>query len=444
MYKINKMTHTTELMNRREITNLIRTGKLHPNPIGQRLAVPSMTKPIEIINAMLDGFFTGAILIRDIRPSDDVDPKFWKAARKKYPGRDFLVIDGGHRSRALRNFEENKIVSQYGKINQIDDKEANDFFDTKETVIIFRCTSKQATQIFRTINTVTHVNEMEKIMANEDSEVSEYIRKNTTSYAEYRNQPHELFSVRIKQGTNDLIIPSNFSQQNINPRREWDELVAVVLVKCLAGMKNVDAGYSVIEKLVDEDEPLSQTVQKKVRTTLDDALKVLKFAKKSKYSKASFGVFQLVYFEIMGQGGRIIDFDKFSRLLWAANATIDRKYDKDGSSIMSKKKAFAKGGEQSTLAKEYIEEMGDLEGVVNFSPRTVSYSQKYNELAEKGFVDVDGNILEMKDAEWSHLEPHAEGGTEATMERKSLNHINLTLEEQLLIKKLREEKSVEA
>ena len=442
MYKINKMTHTTHLKTRREITNLIRTEKLHPNPIGQRPAVPSMTKPIEIINAMLDGFFTGAILIRDIRPSDDVDPKFWKAARKKYPGRDFLVIDGGHRSRALRDFEENKIVSQYGKINQIDDKEANDFFKTEETVIIFRCTSKQATQIFRTINTVTYVNEMEKIMANEDSETSEYIRKNTASYAEYRNQPHELFSVKIKQGTNDLIIPSYFSQQNINPRREWDELVAVVLVKCLAGMKNVDAGYSIIENLVDEDEPLSQTVQKKVKTTLDDALKVLKFAKKSKYSKVSFGVFQLVYFEIMGQGGRIIDFNKFSRLLWTANATIDRKYDKEGSSIMSNKKAFAKGEVQSALAKEYIEEMGDLEGVVNFSPRTATYDQQYKKLAERGFVDADGNVLEMKNAEFLHLTPHSEGGTEGIVERKSLNHIIPTYEEALMLQKLREEKGV--
>ena len=442
MYKINKMTHTTHLKTRREITNLIRTEKLHPNPIGQRPAVPSITKPIEIINAMLDGFFTGAILIRDIRPSDDVDPKFWKAARKKYPGRDFLVIDGGHRSRALRDFEENKIVSQYGKINQIDDKEANDFFKTEETVIIFRCTSKQATQIFRTINTVTYVNEMEKIMANEDSETSEYIRKNTASYAEYRNQPHELFSVKIKQGTNDLIIPSYFSQQNINPRREWDELVAVVLVKCLAGMKNVDAGYSVIENLVDEDEPLSQTVQKKVKTTLDDALKVLKFAKKTKYSKVSFGVFQLVYFEIMGQGGRIIDFNKFSRLLWTANATIDRKYDKEGSSIMSNKKAFAKGEVQSALAKEYIEEMGDLEGVVNFSPRTATYDQQYKKLAERGFVDADGNVLEMKNAEFLHLTPHSEGGTEGIVERKSLNHIIPTYEEALMLQKLREEKGV--
>ena len=174
---------------------------------------------------------------------------------------------------------------------------------------------------------------------------------------------------------------------------------------------------------VDEDEPLSESVKKKVKTTLDDALKVLKFAKKSKYSKVSFGVFQLVYFEIMAKGGRIIDFDKFSRLLWTANAKLDRKYDDSSFSIMSVKKAFAKGAEQSELAKEYIKEMGDLEGVVNFSPRTASLTQKYNELAEKGFLDADGNVLEMKDAEWSHLIPHAEGGTEAIMERKSLNHI---------------------
>jgi hypothetical protein len=202
-------------------------------------------------------------------------------------------------------------------------------------------------------------------------------------------------------------------------------------------MKNVDAGYPVIGKLVDEDLPLSETAKSKVKATLDAALKSLKCAKSKKFSKVTFGVFQLVYFELMGQGARIIDFDEFSRRLWAANAKLDAKYANNDNSIKSVKKAFGKGNVQSTLAKEYIEEMGDLTSVVNFSTRSASLNEKYNDLALKGFLSADGDILEYDDAEWSHITPHADGGTEATMERKEINHLNLTMEEQMLILQMR-------
>lgn len=420
-------------MSRRDIINKMRHGKLNANPIGQRPAIPDKSKPVKIINAMIDEFFTGAIILRDIRKDEK--------AQEMYPNQEFLVIDGGNRTRAMRAFDDNQIVSKYGKINEID---ADKFLNTEETVILFECDATEATQVFRTINSTTVVNDMEMIMSNEDSSVAKFIRTQTQRYPEYKNSIHDLFDWRIKQGTDDLRIPKHFTGQYVNPRREWDELVAVVLVKCLAGMKNVNAGYPIISKLIEEDKVLSDNVKKKVKTTLDSALKVLKFARNKRYSKVTFGVFQLVYFEIMGQGGRIIDFDEFSRLLWSANAKLDRKYDKDGYSIMSKKKAFAKGEEQSLLAKEYIEEMGDLEGVVNFAPRTASYDQQYKELAEKGFKDGDGNNLEMKDAEFLHFTPHSEGGTEGIVERKSLNHIIPTYEEALMLQKLREEKEVEA
>ena len=77
--------------------------------------------------------------------------------------------------------------------------------------------------------------------------------------------------------------------------------------------------------------------------------------------------------------------------------------------------------------------MGDLTGVVNFSPRSASLKEKHEDLALKGFMSADGEVLEYSDAEWSHIVPHAEGGTEATMERKDINHLNLTMEEQMLI-----------
>lgn len=416
------MQYSVTKMTRRQIIKLIRHGKLNPNPLGQRPTIPSRTKPIAIINAMIDGYFTGAMVFRDIREDEE--------AQKMYPGYEYLVIDAGNRCRALVSFDGNKIASKYGTISEID---ADAFLDVEETVISYNCTAAEATQIFRTINTVTEVNEMEMIMANEDSQVATFIRKQTQAYQEYKNVPHPLFDWKIKRNTEDLRVPLNFSRNAINPRREWDELVAVLLVKCLNGQKNVDAGYPVISNLVEEDEVLSKTVMANVRTALDAATKSLKFARNNRYSKVTFGAFQLVYFELMGQGARIINFDEFSRLLWKANAIIDKKSKELDIPISSDKKAFGDGSKQSKLAKEYIEIMGDLTGVVNFSPRSASLKEKHEDLALKGFMSADGEVLEYSDAEWSHIVPHAEGGTEATMERKDINHLNLTMEEQMLI-----------
>jgi hypothetical protein len=86
----------------------------------------------------------------------------------------------------------------------------------------------------------------------------------------------------------------------------------------------------------------------------------------------------------------------------------------------------------------------DLAGIVNFSARSASLNEKYNDLALKGFLSADGGILEYDDAEWSHITPHADGGTEATMERKEINHLNLTMEEQMLILQMRNKQTVVA
>lgn len=421
------MNYIVKKMTRRQIIKLIRHGKLNPNPIGQRPPVPSRTKSTAIINAMIEGYFTGSMIIRDIREDEE--------AKKVYPGHDYIVIDGGHRCRALVSFDDNRVASKYGTISEIN---SDAFLDVEETLISYKCTAAEATQIFRTINTVTEVNEMEMIMANEDSQVATFIRKYTKAYQEYNNVQHPLFDSKIKRGTEDLRVAVNFTETGLNPRRSWDEFVAVLLIKCINGQKNVDAGYPVISKLVEEDEVLSKAVMANVKTALDAAKKSLKFARNNRYSKVTFGAFQLVYFELMGQRARIINFDEFSRLLWKANAIIDKKYRERDIPISSSKKAFGDGAKQSRLAKEYLEVMGDLTGVVNFSPRSASLKEKHEDLALKGFISADGEVLEYSDAEWSHIVPHAEGGTEATMERKSINHLNLTMEEQMLILKRRD------
>ena len=65
------MKNTKINMTRRNIIQMMRHGKLNPNPIGQRPPIPSKKKPVEIINSMLDGYFTGSVILRDIRNDDN-------------------------------------------------------------------------------------------------------------------------------------------------------------------------------------------------------------------------------------------------------------------------------------------------------------------------------------------------------------------------------------
>ena len=71
--------------------------KINPNPIGQRPPVSvGYNKSKGIIDSLLKGFSIGEITLRDIR-EDALNQKIYK-------GCDFLVIDGGHRLRAIRDF----------------------------------------------------------------------------------------------------------------------------------------------------------------------------------------------------------------------------------------------------------------------------------------------------------------------------------------------------
>ena len=75
------------------IVQWLSEGMLNPDPIGQRPPTSSgPKKSIGIIASMLDGYGMGMITIRDISDDDFL--------RALY-GCDYLVIDGGHRCRAL-------------------------------------------------------------------------------------------------------------------------------------------------------------------------------------------------------------------------------------------------------------------------------------------------------------------------------------------------------
>jgi len=400
------MEYSNQTFTRRKLVNLAVSKELNPNPIGQRPPVPNRKKSIGIIDSMISGQNTGMIILRDI--SNDAD------AQKMYPGVKYLVIDGGHRIRALRDFFQGDLCSSTGSFLEVD----SSFLDIDELVCVYECTASEATMIFRTINSTTPVNDIEMIMANEDSSVAKFIRSQTKAYAEYGNECHRLFDLKLKRGGN-MKIPALFTAQDINPRRRWDEFVAIVLLKCI-GNGNVDAGIANIESLVENDEPLSENVMNKVKTCLNFAADV---APSRGYNDKTFAAFQAVYFEL---GGKIIDKEKFKKELWKAHVELtgSTKTSVDDDTKKLNRIAltrFKRGSDQSEIAQKYIDIM-DIDGAVNTANRTISRREKWEMLMKQGGVcAIDLKPLDLDEAEFGHTTAYSKGGSEGVIIRRSHN-----------------------
>ena len=98
-----KMKYENKSVLMTKVIQDVRDGLINPDPIGQRPAVTSGPKKAQgIIDSVLNGFSIGAITVRDIIGDDK--------NRKVYPDVDWLVIDGGNRIRALRDFQNGKVT----------------------------------------------------------------------------------------------------------------------------------------------------------------------------------------------------------------------------------------------------------------------------------------------------------------------------------------------
>jgi len=167
-------------------------GKINPNPIGQRPPVSEgWGKSKGIIESLLKGYSIGLITLRDIINDND--------NQKVYKGTDYLVIDGGHRIRALRDFQMNKFDVNGLRYLDLPDDIQKSFLEIIISVDIYIANNKQATEIFRRLNTVTPVNPIEMIMSNDTSTFAKEIRSRVSFYAEYENKVHPLFDAAAKK-----------------------------------------------------------------------------------------------------------------------------------------------------------------------------------------------------------------------------------------------------
>jgi len=402
-------------------------AKINPNPIGQRPPVQKgFNKSREIIETMLRGISCGTITLRDI--SED------EASQVFYPGQKYHIIDGGHRGRAIRDFVKGKFDIKLGGqsfyFQQLDDNVQEYFLGIKINLIAYVCSNQEAQMIFKAVNTVTPVNDMESIMYNDTSMVAKHIRSRTSYYHEYQNEVHPLFETKMYRGD---IKPVHW-ESDVNPRRLWDEFVAICFAKVI-GRGNAEAGYSVIEEMVNTDLPISSADCKKVDKILNDVLKI-KRASGNKFNKDKFAAAQAVLFELLDLSPEFVitDHNAFGKEFLRAHSNLtgnsssryddvfeiyikgfDKKRNKkvyDTEKTNAKKfarraiKNFANPWQQRKVAAMYLEEMKDVikdHVILRDKSRSITRKEREELLAQQGFVcAIDGLDLSLDESVFGH------------------------------------------
>jgi hypothetical protein len=401
-----------------DIIQLTLSGKLNPDPIGQRPpTAQGHSKSEEIIKSLLSGVGIGMITLRDISQDEEM--------QKIYPGVHYLVIDGGHRIRALIKFYQNKFPVNKKKFKELD-IDLNDFHVALD---ITTCTSQEAIEKFRNLNQTTPVNPMEMLMCDDQSQICRAVRSLTRYYQEYKNEPHELFeAVFDKHG----VEKSKFFDMAPNHRRKWDEYVFLALIKSHGG-GNVGAGipkfYDAVDQEYNGSNIATKTALKNVERFLDDILGVAYQRKPYKLNTDVFAALQLVWFALYekNKNFKIDDYTKFyesfltgySLLTGNADTTYNNKTIKYGGEIYLIKEFvrknitnFSDGDVQKECAKYLLEEMGDDCGVIfRDSKRSLTTSEREQKLAIQGFkCAIDGQPLKLEDSVWGHDTAWAQGG----------------------------------
>ena len=436
-----------------EIIQLVLTGKLNPDPIGQRPPTSQgYSKSQEIIASMLSGVGIGMITLRDISQDEEM--------QKVYPGVHYLVIDGGHRVRALVKFYTNKFAVNKKKFKDL----GIDLNNYQVALDVTTCTSQEAVEKFRNLNQTTPVNFMEMLMCDDQSEICRHVRSFTRAYSEYDNEAHTLFeTVFDKNGTEK----AKWFDMAPNHRRKWDEYAFLAILKAIGG-GNVAAGQAQIEDLVKQEYEGNNTVSKKVLAVVDRFFTDIYNVQSLRYKKLNTDIFaalQLTWFELyhLNREFKINDYDVFHESFMNAysllTGTADTTYNDDtinydGETHFLKEfmrkniTNFANSDVQKTCAKRILEEMGEPEnyGVIfRTAKRSLTTSEREQKLAIQGYkCAIDGEKLALEDSVWGHDTAWAQGGQleDGAVIRKTHNRDmgTTTLEEYRLILEMRKSK----
>lgn len=414
-----------------KLYDMVMKGELHPDPVSQRpatIAKLSNAKNKRIIECLMDGTGIGLMIVRDIENCDEEE------VRRLYPNYKALVIDGGHRSRAIKHYIHNKFAVTINgikkKYRDLTDAERTGFLNTPVILEYKVCTSMQAIEIFRAVNSTTAVNAYEMIMANDQSAVCKYVRMFSKSYPEYNdNDIHPIYNMGFDSDGNP--VAKHFAK--VNERAIWHTYNFIALHKAL-GRGNVDAGEDETKELIDREANGKFTISSETEATVTRFFNdLLAFQKrhKTKLNTDIFGAFQCVWFELLEQHKTFkIDMDEFEPAFRQVRAlftgTKNKRYKNktvvnlSGETVNIKElvkkdvKAFSKGKRQSFVAKILLEELGNLEDAgITILESQRSYSRKNRQEIldiQKGRCWLCEAPVAIDECELAHDTPHSKGG----------------------------------
>jgi len=348
----------------REILELINHKVLKIDPIGNR---PSSVdddgnaKNVGIIESLEKGIGISTLILRDISNAPSLQKLYGKVVK-------FVVVDGGHRTRAITWFinGDRFSINVGGKEyfwSELNEATRNKILDFKVPVNIVKCNNKQAKEIFIAHNKTTVVKPYSIIMSDEESPVCKYVRQTTKNYREYKSTCHDIFEVRDSG-------PLYFHGSVANKHNIWDTFVFVAIHKVM-GKGNVAASEHTSNDLVDtHSSELPKAIKDEVKKFFDTLLEV--FDRKQKLiTNDFFGCFQAVYFEMYEQAKgklNITDVDTFAYKFHDAYAkltdkknpktiTVDDEVLKVSNYVKTNSIAFSKVSEQKRVAELFFAEM---------------------------------------------------------------------------------------
>jgi len=418
--EMKKIISTPDQLTIGEIYTAILDGWLHPNPIGQRMPTifgEDNVKNRGIIKALVKGTGIGTITVRDISEDD--------AMRKVYPGIKWLVIDGGHRARAIKDYMNNRFAV-YGKKYKEMDTEWKEFFKTSLINLDKKiCTSQQAIDIFRDLNNTTQVNGYEMIMCDDESAICEYVRSYVRVVEEYGNTPHKIFAC---QDSSKGIIGEHF-KDSPDKGALWATMMFVVIHKVL-GKGNVSAGEKETFKLIEEEyagkNKLTKSAQSVIDRFWDDLLRFQR-VRPGNIPLKLFGAFQLVWFYLYEKNSKfkIEEMDYFAPTFMKVYKAYNKqsKIKNVEHYVWKNLDAFSKEEEQRKVADILIKDMGEPEefGILfRDEDRVLTKREKEDKLIDQGYrcyfdMNTDkcpqqGKLLTLDESIGAHDIPWAQGG----------------------------------
>lgn len=433
-----KPSYTYEAFSINELYDMMEKYRsLNPDPLHQRTSTVDSwdhTKNVGIIETIFNGFGLGLLVVRDITNESDLKQMYGSSCS-------YLVIDGGHRCRAIKNYMHNKFkVKVNGKekfYRDLTREEKNFFLQTEIQTQIYVCTSQQCREIFLGINKMTKTNEIETIMADDINSVCRWIRERTWFYQEYDNREiiHPIFKVTTTEQQEHST--AYWNKPNTGGSFYYHAFITLAKAR---GRGNVDAGQKVWEQLVSDEVNIDTQTEQIWKKFFDDLMKYQNFANHdTRINDEIFGFFSCVWFELLsryGVDGFKFDMDTFARELsikrtqLAGKSTKNRPspYDdiiiKDVSGkdeflktiIRTYVTAFAYKEKMSFAGRYILSELGDEPehfGVIVMSPRKSisAKDRQYLLTQQRNRCYIDGKTLKMKDAHAAHIVALSMGGT---------------------------------